>query len=219
MTRPRPLMPLLSLSCPAAARCSSWSAHPPRNTEIRRGARHLPAQRDPEPVAPRGIDGRHHAAGQPLLQQPRVLRSRQEVESGDTIIPELAEKWSWQDNYRNLVFFLRHDVKWHDGKPFTSQDVKYTFDMRARRARRQGQAQGQPAQALVRRTSRPSRRPTPTRWSSGSSTRSPRCCSCSPRATRRSTPPTCRWPSSRTVASAPGRSSSRTTSRASWSST
>jgi len=51
------------------------------------------------------------------------------VESGDTIIPELAEKWSWQDNYRNLVFFLRHDVKWHDGKPFTSQDVKYTFDM------------------------------------------------------------------------------------------
>jgi peptide/nickel transport system substrate-binding protein len=51
------------------------------------------------------------------------------VETVDTIIPELAEKWSWQDNYRNLVFFLRHDVKWHDGKPFTSQDVKYTFDM------------------------------------------------------------------------------------------
>src|SRR5437773_3046738 len=51
------------------------------------------------------------------------------VESADTIIPELAEKWSWQDNYRNLVFFLRKDVKWHDGKPFTSKDVKFTFDM------------------------------------------------------------------------------------------
>jgi len=38
-------------------------------------------------------------------------------ESTDTIIGELAEKWSWQDNYRNLVFFLRKDVKWHDGKP------------------------------------------------------------------------------------------------------
>jgi peptide/nickel transport system substrate-binding protein len=49
-------------------------------------------------------------------------------ESADTLIPELAEKWSWQDNHRNLVFFLRRDVKWHDGKPFTSQDVKYTFD-------------------------------------------------------------------------------------------
>jgi peptide/nickel transport system substrate-binding protein len=50
------------------------------------------------------------------------------VESPDTVIGELAEKWSWQDNYRNLVFFLRKDVKWHDGQPFTSRDVKHTFD-------------------------------------------------------------------------------------------
>ncbi|MBI1733735.1 MAG: ABC transporter substrate-binding protein [Candidatus Rokubacteria bacterium] len=50
-------------------------------------------------------------------------------ESLDTLIPELAEKWSWQDNYRNLVFFLRKDVKWHDGKPLSSKDVKYTFDL------------------------------------------------------------------------------------------
>ncbi len=51
------------------------------------------------------------------------------TESLDTIVGELAEKWSWQDNYRNLVFFLRKDVKWHDGKPFSSKDVKFTFDM------------------------------------------------------------------------------------------
>ena len=50
-------------------------------------------------------------------------------ESVDTVIPELAERWSWQDNYKNLVFFLRKNVKWHDGKPFTSADVKYTFDV------------------------------------------------------------------------------------------
>ena len=47
----------------------------------------------------------------------------------ETIVPELAEKWSWQDNYRNLVFFLRREVKWHDGQPFTSKDVKFTFDV------------------------------------------------------------------------------------------
>jgi peptide/nickel transport system substrate-binding protein len=51
------------------------------------------------------------------------------AESLDTVIGELAEKWSWQDNYRNLVFFLRKGVKWHDGQPFTSKDVKFTFDM------------------------------------------------------------------------------------------
>jgi len=50
------------------------------------------------------------------------------LDSAETVIPELAEKWSWQDNFRNLVFFLRKNVKWHDGRPFTSADVKYTFD-------------------------------------------------------------------------------------------
>jgi peptide/nickel transport system substrate-binding protein len=51
------------------------------------------------------------------------------VESLDSVVPELAEKWSWQDSYKNLVFFLRKNVKWHDGQPFTSSDVKYTFEM------------------------------------------------------------------------------------------
>src|SRR5438876_129137 len=51
------------------------------------------------------------------------------TESVDTVIGELAEKWSWQDNFRNLVFFLRKGVKWHDGQPFTAKDVKFTFDM------------------------------------------------------------------------------------------
>lgn len=50
-------------------------------------------------------------------------------ESEATIIPELAEKWSWQDGGRTLVFFLRKDVKWHDGQLFTAKDVKYTFDV------------------------------------------------------------------------------------------
>src|SRR5262245_61933437 len=50
-------------------------------------------------------------------------------ETVDTVIPELAERWSWQDGHRNLVFFLRKNVKWHDGQPFTARDVKYTFDV------------------------------------------------------------------------------------------
>src|SRR5262249_59501269 len=36
----------------------------------------------------------------------------------DTIIGELAERWAWQDNHRALMFVLRNDAKWHDGKPF-----------------------------------------------------------------------------------------------------
>jgi len=47
----------------------------------------------------------------------------------ETIVPELAERWSWQDSYRNLVFFIRKDARWHDGQPVTSKDVKFTFDL------------------------------------------------------------------------------------------
>jgi peptide/nickel transport system substrate-binding protein len=65
----------------------------------------------------------------PCLNNLVLFDPLRKTESVDTIIGELAEKWSWQDNYRNLVFFLRKGVKWHDGQPFTSKDVKFTFDM------------------------------------------------------------------------------------------
>ncbi len=58
-----------------------------------------------------------------------VFDQTKRAETIENLVGELAEKWSWQDNYRNLVFFLRRNVKWHDGKPFTSKDVKFTFDM------------------------------------------------------------------------------------------
>ncbi|SHG05764.1 ABC transporter substrate-binding protein [Bradyrhizobium erythrophlei] len=49
--------------------------------------------------------------------------------SPDTIVPDLAESWGWSGDNKVLTFKLRQGVKWHDGKPFTSADVKCTFDM------------------------------------------------------------------------------------------
>ncbi len=43
-------------------------------------------------------------------------------------VPELAESWEVLENGALYRFNLRNGVTWHDGKPFTSADVKHTFD-------------------------------------------------------------------------------------------
>jgi peptide/nickel transport system substrate-binding protein len=50
-------------------------------------------------------------------------------ESLDTIIPDLAKSWEWNDNKTKLTFKLNEGVKWHDGKPFTAKDVQCTFHL------------------------------------------------------------------------------------------
>jgi peptide/nickel transport system substrate-binding protein len=46
-----------------------------------------------------------------------------------TIMPELATSWAWSQDNKDLTFKLREGVKWHDSQPFTSKDVKCTFDL------------------------------------------------------------------------------------------
>src|SRR5215831_16127555 len=54
--------------------------------------------------------------------------------SVQSIVPELATGWSTNEEGTELAFPLRHGVKWHDGKPFTAQDVKCTWDLLAGKA-------------------------------------------------------------------------------------
>ena len=46
-----------------------------------------------------------------------------------SVMPDLAESWTWDEDGRQLTFKLRQGVKWHDGKPFTAKDVKCTWDL------------------------------------------------------------------------------------------
>jgi len=43
------------------------------------------------------------------------------------VVPDLAQKWETPDPL-TYVFHLRRGVSFHDGRPFTSADVKFTFD-------------------------------------------------------------------------------------------
>src|ERR1700740_861164 len=52
----------------------------------------------------------------------------------ESIIPDLAVSWSASEDGKELAFKLRPGVKWHDGKSFTSADVKCTWDLIAGKA-------------------------------------------------------------------------------------
>lgn len=43
-------------------------------------------------------------------------------------VPDLAKDWEFSDDGLTLTFNLHDNVTWHDGEPFSSADVKYTYD-------------------------------------------------------------------------------------------
>ena len=45
-----------------------------------------------------------------------------------TIVPNVAKDWQWNDDFTELTFTLRKGHKWSDGAPFTADDVKFWYD-------------------------------------------------------------------------------------------
>ena len=44
------------------------------------------------------------------------------------VVPALAEKWDYDEAANTYTFHLRKNITWHDGKPFTAKDVKFTIE-------------------------------------------------------------------------------------------
>ncbi|MFH1684648.1 MAG: peptide-binding protein [Candidatus Margulisiibacteriota bacterium] len=44
------------------------------------------------------------------------------------VVPDLAKSWKVSKDGKVWTFYLRKDVKWHDGHPFTAEDVVFTFN-------------------------------------------------------------------------------------------
>ncbi len=49
--------------------------------------------------------------------------------TADGVEPLLAESWEMEGEGTAFVFHLREGVTWHDGEPFTADDVVYTFNI------------------------------------------------------------------------------------------
>ena len=58
-----------------------------------------------------------------------VFDPHKKQNSLDDIVPDLAKSWTWSEDGKTLTFKLQQDVTWHDGKKFTSADVKCTIDL------------------------------------------------------------------------------------------
>ena len=55
------------------------------------------------------------------------LIRRNPLDSGQTIIPDLAHSWEISPDGKTYTFFLRQGVTFHDGADFTAEDVKATY--------------------------------------------------------------------------------------------
>ena len=51
-------------------------------------------------------------------------------------VADLAESWTVSEDGKTYTFNLRRGVKWHDGKPFTAEDVKFTYELMLHRDNR-----------------------------------------------------------------------------------
>ena len=108
-----------------AAASSRVQAAEPKHGGILRSL----SSRHPPRLDPRGGDlfGQRPFMG--VFNNLVMYKQDKPQNSLDTIVPDLAESWAWSADNKKLTFKLRQGVKWHDGKPFTSADVKCTFDM------------------------------------------------------------------------------------------
>jgi len=83
-----------------------------------------------------GIAGNPQAINPILSQQNPVDRDLvavifnglTRVDPQGEIVPDLAEDWEISSDGTTYTFFLRQDALWHDGAPFTADDVVFTIN-------------------------------------------------------------------------------------------
>src|SRR5947209_15396140 len=97
--------------------CLSSCSHPPDPSTVVMLIENSPANLDPRV----GTDAQSERIDELIFDA--LLRRDDHF----NVLPGLAERWENPDPL-TYVFHLQHAVKFHDGRPLTSKDVKWTFD-------------------------------------------------------------------------------------------
>ena len=64
----------------------------------------------------------------PVFNNLVLYDQHKKFNTSETIQPELATSWAWDESKTKLTFKLRTGVTWHDGRPFTAKDVACTLE-------------------------------------------------------------------------------------------
>lgn len=77
---------------------------------------------------PRGMNAQLVGAPATSMFSSQMLEPLIFLSSAYELSPGLAESWKLSDDGRELELTLRQGVTWHDGEPFTAEDVKFNFE-------------------------------------------------------------------------------------------
>ncbi|GAB5046211.1 peptide-binding protein [Thermodesulfovibrio sp. TK110] len=57
----------------------------------------------------------------------RIFNGLTKYDKNLNIVGDLAERWTISKNGKEIIFYLRKGIKWHDGVEFTADDVVFTY--------------------------------------------------------------------------------------------
>ncbi|MES1242276.1 MAG: ABC transporter substrate-binding protein [Acidobacteriota bacterium] len=80
------------------------------------------------PGEPRGFDPNAGGDEVFLILAPNLYNPLIALDVDGRLLPDLAKSWEVSDGGRTYIFHLREGVVWHDGKPFRSDDVRFTYE-------------------------------------------------------------------------------------------
>jgi peptide/nickel transport system substrate-binding protein len=110
-----------------AAGCGSPAAETPAASTAKGGDGEL---RVLIPLEPVGLNPNAVRQEGVLSVAPNLFNKLVALDTELRLQPDLAESWKVSDGGRTYTFALRPGVTWHDGRPFTSADVRWTFEQR-----------------------------------------------------------------------------------------
>src|ERR1700678_3754952 len=80
-------------------------------------------------LAPPGLDPTSApAAAIGEVTHYNIFEGLTKINEDFSITPLLAEKWDFSPDLKTLTFTLKPNIKFQDDEPFSSKDVKYSFE-------------------------------------------------------------------------------------------